>query len=122
MNQLDDVTVSHGSGRRVHHQLLSETHTCWDLQNPTRFCSGSDLPGRVLDDPPVVDVLEGVAGHLLLVGAAPPIFIPEHRNRKLPFCPQRLLIGCRVEPAAPDWIVGFVRVEPAGDGPGGGAS
>ena len=27
-------------------------------------------PGRILDDPPVVDVLEAVAGHLLLVAAA----------------------------------------------------
>jgi len=40
------------------------------------------LPSGVFDDPPVVDVFEGITGDLLLVRAAPPIFIPEHSSRK----------------------------------------
>ena len=39
------------------------------------------LPLRPLDDPPVVDVLEGVAGDLLLVGGAPTVGVPEHRHK-----------------------------------------
>lgn len=69
MNQLDDITVTDRSRRSVDHQLL---------------------PARIFDDPPVVDIFEGITGDLLLVRAAPPIVIP-------------------------DWIVDFVRMEPAGD-------
>lgn len=39
--------------------------------------TNGDSPVRVLNDPPVVDVFERVTGDLLLVRAAPPIFIPE---------------------------------------------
>lgn len=47
-------------------------------------CPGQtvDLPARVFDDPPVVDVFKGITCDLLLVRAAPPILIPEHTNRK----------------------------------------
>lgn len=41
-----------------------------------------DKPAGVFDDPPVVDVLKGVTGNLLLVRAAPPIFISKHSQRK----------------------------------------
>lgn len=54
VHQLHDVAVPHGPRGVVHHQLV---------------------PPGVLDNPPVVDVLEGVAGHLLLVGAATAILI-----------------------------------------------
>ena len=37
---------------------------------------GKLLPVGPLDNPPVVDVLEGVAGNLLLVGGAPPVTVP----------------------------------------------
>ena len=37
-------------------------------------------PPGVLDNPPVVDVLEGVAGHLLLVGAATAVLISARRG------------------------------------------
>lgn len=40
-------------------------------------------PLGVLDDPPVVDVLEGVAGHLLLVGAATAVLITARGQRGL---------------------------------------
>lgn len=36
-----------------------------------------DPPAGVFYDPPVVDVFERITGDLLLVRAAPPIFIPE---------------------------------------------
>lgn len=42
-----------------------------------------DLPARVFDDPPVVDIFKGVTGDLLLMGAASPIFIPEHRKQEV---------------------------------------
>lgn len=42
-----------------------------------------DLPARVLDDPPVVDVLEGVTGDLLLVRTSSSIFIPEDHKQAL---------------------------------------
>lgn len=31
---------------------------------------------RILNDPPVIDILEGVTSHLLLVGAASAILVP----------------------------------------------
>ena len=71
-----------------------------------------DLPAGVFDDPPVVDVFEGVTCDLLLVRAAPPIFIPEHTNRKS--CDSDFnwqlsdWLLCQCELAAPDWVVGFV--------------
>lgn len=88
-----------------------------------------DLPAGVFDDPPVVDVFERITGDLLLVRAAPPIFIPEHTqtgNKK--WCYSNFngqlsdWLLCQCELAAPDWVVGFVRVEPAGDWLGGSTS
>ena len=58
------------------------------------------LPAGVFDDPPVVDVFKGVTCDLLLVGAAPPTFIPEHRQEVRDteasdwLLGQRPLIGC----------------------------
>lgn len=48
---------------------------------PVYLAPTGDLPAWVLDDPPVVDVLEGVAGDLLLVGTPSSIFIPEDNRQ-----------------------------------------
>lgn len=52
--ELYHVAVPHGPRRAAHHQLV---------------------PPGILHDPPVIDVLEGVTGHLLLVGAATAVLI-----------------------------------------------
>lgn len=39
-----------------------------------------NLPAWVFEDPPVVDVFEGITGDLLLVRAAPPILIPAYTH------------------------------------------
>lgn len=54
VNELYNVSMSYRPGRVVYHQLVSP---------------------RILDDPPVIDVFEGITGHLLLVGAATAILI-----------------------------------------------
>ncbi len=46
------------------------------LDAVNRLLDDQILAVRPLDDPPVVDVLEGVAGDLLLVRGTPPIRIP----------------------------------------------
>lgn len=43
--------------------------------SPAREAQELYAPPRILDDPPVVDVFEGVTGHLLLVGAASAVLI-----------------------------------------------
>lgn len=94
MNQLDDITMTDRSRRTANHQLLSDTHAHTGEITPPSIppcqtgdlpaCPGQtvDLPARVFDDPPVVDVFKGITCDLLLVRAAPPILIPEHTNRK----------------------------------------
>lgn len=86
MNQLDDITMTDRSRRAADHQLLSDRQTDrqldWDYISQHAPGQKGDLPARVFDDPPVVDIFEGITGDLLLVRAAPPIFIPEHTHRK----------------------------------------
>lgn len=83
MNQLYDITVTNRSRRVADHQLLSGRYR-QIIPAPGVSVPGQpgDLPARVFDDPPVVDVLEGITGDLLLVRAASPIFISKHSHRK----------------------------------------
>lgn len=71
MNQLDDITMMDRSWRSVHHQILStpETKHLLDQNYDFQQAPGQtgDLPARMFDDPPVVDVFEGITGDLLLV-------------------------------------------------------
>lgn len=46
-------------------------------------------PPGILDDPPVVDVFEGVTGHLLLVGAASAILVSARKSRQRGVCGAR---------------------------------
>ena len=85
MKQLDDVTVADRSRRTADHQLLSDTRTDESERDQTsQHAPGytGHLPAGIFDDPPIVDVFEGVTSYLLLIRAAPPIFIPEHAHRK----------------------------------------
>lgn len=81
MNQLDDITVTDRSGRSVDHQLLPDrdidSSYTWTTSPCIALEEKCDLPARIFDDPPVVDIFEGITGDLLLVRAAPPIVIPE---------------------------------------------
>lgn len=66
MKQLNNIAMSDRSGWAADHETVSP---------------------RVFNNPPVVDIFERIAGHLLLVGAATAIFIS-------------------------DWIVNLVGVKP----------
>lgn len=81
MNQLDDITVTDRSRRSVDHQLLPDRDIdsiyTWATSPCIALEEKCDLPARIFDDPPVVDIFEGITGDLLLVRAAPPIVIPE---------------------------------------------
>lgn len=84
MDQLDQVTMTDWPGGAADNQLLSDTQTVRQTDSISQHASGQlgDSPVGIFDDPPVVDIFEGVAGDLLLVGTAPPILIPGHTHRK----------------------------------------
>ena len=65
---------------------------------------GKVLPVRALDEPPVVDVLEGVAGDLLLVRGAPPVRIPAPPKHDSSYSVACTLIKKRRFPSVILWI------------------
>jgi len=64
------------------------------------------LPVRPLDDPPVVDVLVGVAGDLLLVGGPAPVRVPDRIDVLVAVEPAGLPVG------VPEGHLGAVRDHP----------
>lgn len=61
---------------------------------------------RIFDNPPVVHILEGIAGHLLLMGTAPAILIPLQKFKKnmcvtVHFCAEQSL---QHKPAPDHWL------------------
>lgn len=101
MNQLYDITMTDRSGGAADHQLLSDKQTDQSDRNYIfQHASGQtgDPPAGVFDNPPVVDIFEGITGDLLLVRAAPPILIPEQKQEVSVTCMSfyNLLIGCCV--------------------------
>lgn len=75
---------------------------------------GPYAPPGVLDDPPVVDIFEGVTGHLLLVGAAPAVLVAAWRVNRDRVCSG---LAAGAGPSAspqgsanyPAWCLGEIR-------------
>lgn len=77
-------------GRNCRHRAeLSPRASSSQAEASSALASGDlYVPPRILYDPPVVDIFEGVTGHLLLVGAASAtlVSVGSHQERNASVC------------------------------------